>query len=168
MTAADVVFQQHELLIYKVVRKFCAQYPTAYTEIEDALADGRLFFWQAYKAYNPARAKLTTWVYIRIWYRLKEKMLQKVRHDPPRKPQQLPDVSYTSSNNCLMADLSHDAQAIVRLILDTPGYVFLDQEIPGRQKRDNAPIVLVYRVCRQLGWKRDRILESFSEIARAL
>ncbi len=162
----DKKFRDHAKLIDWIANKFTLRYPKAYADWEDARGDARLFFLEACKKHDPEKSKLSTWCSNYIWLRMLEQLRRKYRYENTGtigiKEEH---AQYTGGLHHLLLDLSHDATAIVHLILDTPGFVFRSEEIKAR---DNSPLILLYRTLRRIGWQRKKIIDSFCEIIEAL
>lgn len=152
-------------LSYRVARRSCC-------DPEDLAQEARIVALEAVQEHDDTLGPLGPWVRLRVtrrigdqkYWRLRSCVKNRVKEHAPDEMLEVPgraDKPHFLTD--LLDGLSEDAAAIVKIVLDTPGYVFRDEDIPGRSSRKFLRLYL-----QRIGWQKDRINASFREIREAL
>ncbi len=149
-------------------------------DINENLAEARLLFIQAYRAYGPQYrgGNFRGWVRQFIWHRLTSKLRQEERYRQRRNghgdPVRIDLDRIGRASHCWdllkwQAELSEDARTVLRLALDPP--MPLHDLCEPRKGRALGPVArarLKRHLTQRLGWSSGRIVRTFTEIGTAL
>jgi hypothetical protein len=156
--AITETYGEVDKLLHFTVHKFIRKYGGDYDTLR---ADANWHFLSAYLSFKPSKSKFSTWVS----YRVHMGLLASKRDDKKRahylKP--LPTKLYARTESTarqLARDLSDDAGAIIRLVLNIIPASFF-------RRRHNKRQALVEYLT-GLGWSEAKIERSFAELREEL
>ena len=147
-------YEDVRLLVYQTCHAFARRHGG---EFDELLSAAHEHFVAAHAAYDPTRAKYTTWVRNAVWWGLLEDARTAGRltgrtapytHDLPDEP--------GFDLGAFLGGLSADARTVARLAL----------EAERRTSRDRRRAVLDF--LHDIKWTAERIAESFGELREAL
>jgi len=146
-------------------------------DFDELLSESRLIFMQALKSYNPKVAKFSTWLVFNLNIRLVDYLRKEYKLNRGNFIG-IDDVfieTYISSNKDFsvlkfLDGFTSDALYVINLFFKIP--LWKMDDILERNKREYDARSQVrrclYNRLRQLGWSRNRTLNTFNEIGRII
>lgn len=174
--AINATFSDVEALVLATARRFAEKHyrsdPRRYfggPDWEEVVCVAFEGFTLAYHSYDPSRAKFTTWVVNRIWYHLQNDQRAHITREKryPREEVE-PDLMPQQEAPRFSDDLSDDARAVVRLLLEAPVDLKTAVLEEGEEWKPERVKQALIRTLKDFGWTALRIVEAFGEIREAL
>lgn len=162
------VYTDLQHLIHSLVGKFCARYGT---DFDDYLSLAHLTFLKCFAKFDPSQSSFTTFIHWKIWYRMMEQRRTDARTYRVSKIASDVDVEMIPRKGSpfsfvdLIDELSEDSRMVVQLVFGR------DVQLALQSRNANGPHTArsaIREVLEDLGWTRQRIVETFDEIAAAL
>jgi RNA polymerase sigma factor (sigma-70 family) len=169
---AAETYRDIEKMIFDICYRFRKQYGDALGSFEDLVGEANVAFMEAYRRYDPAYARFTTWLYWRVFGALMDKLRQvaarNARHPTVGMSKEIESTlvrsRHTDRVDKMISDASDDAAQVLRLIRELPA----DMELSIRQMGGRATPKRVVRALseylRDLGWTSERIGDAIDEL----
>ena len=166
--AATETYRDLERMVEKLIR-WAVEHRGG--DRDDYASAANQAYTKAIRTHDPARGQITTHVWWCVKNALQSVAIREWKHrERERNNSPLPnDLTQRPRTKgfdveVLLVDLSDDARAVVRLVIDTPGDLvkLVRMRSPDRMRG------LLARGLRDLGWTIGRVVESFDEIREAL
>lgn len=150
-----------ERLISSTCRKFLKRYNL---DEQEVFSEAGVAFLKATESFNPAKGtKFSTWIRWKLYKDLMS-LARKQRQSLPLDSIQEPATERKFFLREFLEDLSEDTRMVAKMALNTP------KEILQAMRRDTTYDlrIAIWQHLREIGWSTRKIIESFSEIRRAL
>lgn len=154
-------------MLYKLAMKFSRLLKLP---LDDVMSEVNECFVNAYHRHDASRSRFITYVYRHItWVFLERSHRISIKNERLQRKDLELDTRAAKDNGVWYIEfidrLSEDAKIVAQLVVETP------QELARMMKRArplSRPQSIVRRYLRAIGWARERIAETFEEIADAL